>query len=467
MTGVLTDHPPRSGRRTTPAVLSMATAAIVVLAVALAATVAILFSLQNDGFHAIGGTDAPETRATTGLYFSLTDMDAQVANVMLAGDSATLAATKAGNYASYASDRATADQDLQQAAVVAAASPAAQRDLRAVLDNLGGYQALAAEAMLTDQSPGSPAGQPPATSLRYFQQATDLMSGQILPDVAVLTSDNANALDAAYAASRSGAFTGIAEVLAAGLALTAALGWLQLFLRRRYHRALNPGLAAATLVTLILTGTAAGLLGAEATHLKVAKQDAFDSIIALSQARAISYDANADESRYLIDPARVVMYQQAFLARSQRIAYVGNAGIFSYDAALAREIPGLTFGGYLGTELHNITFPGERAAATRALLAYQVYERYDRTLRALATTSLPRAIVFDTGTAPGQSDWAFARYDSALTSVLAINQRAFDAATAAGAAATSGWTWLIPGIGALLIAGLAVAGVRPRLAEYR
>ena len=42
----------------------------------------------------------------------------------------------------------------------------------------------------------------------------------------------------------------------------------------------------------------------EAEHLRVAKKDAFDSVLALTQARAVSYDANADESRYLIDPDR-------------------------------------------------------------------------------------------------------------------------------------------------------------------
>lgn len=468
MNGVLTDHAPRVGRRrTTPAIITTVTAGVVLLAVVLATVVAVLFSFQNDAFHAIGTTDAPETNATTGLYFSLTDMDAQVANVLLAGNSKALASIKAGNYASYASDRTNADSDLQQAAVVASGNPAEQSDLSAVLNDMGSYQGLAAEAMLTDQSPGSPEGRPSATSLGYFQQATDLMSDHILPDVAVLTTDNSNALDAAYSTSRSGALIGIAEVVVAGLALTGTLVWLQLFLRRHYHRTLNPGLAAATLVALILTFTATGLLGTEANHLKVAKVDAFNSIIALTQARAVSYDANTDESRYLVDPARAVMYQNDFLAKSQQVAYVGNVGIFQYDAALAKEIPGLKFGGYLGTELHNITFPGEAAAAMKTLLAYQVYERDDRVLRATAKTSLANAIAFDVGTAPGQSDWAFYNYDTALTSVITINRDAFNTAVAAGSSAATGWTWLIPGIGALLVAGLAYAGVRPRLAEYR
>jgi hypothetical protein len=42
----------------------------------------------------------------------------------------------------------------------------------------------------------------------------------------------------------------------------------------------------------------------------VAENDAFDSVLALSQMRAVSYDANADESRYLVDPARAGQYRQ-------------------------------------------------------------------------------------------------------------------------------------------------------------
>jgi hypothetical protein len=170
--------------------------------------------------------------------------------------------------------------------------------------------------------------------------------------------------------------------------------------------------------------------------LKVAKQDAFDSILALTQACAVSYDANADETRFLVDPGRAAEYQDAFLRKSLDLVNVGNVGIFSYDAALAADIRAyqadhadVRFGGYLGTEFRNITFPGERAAATRALLAYQVYEKYDRKLRAMAKTNLAQAIAFDIGTSPGQSDWAFNQWDGALGSVITIKETLSPAAT--------------------------------------
>jgi hypothetical protein len=215
-------------------------------------------------------------------------------------------------------------------------------------------------------------------------------------------------------------------------------------------------------------------MSAEAGHLRVAKQDAFDSIIALTQARAVSYDANADESRYLVDQGRAAQYQQAFLDKSQQLAGVGPGGIFGYDAALAADIRAyqannsdVRFGGYLGAEFRNITFTGERAAAVAALLAYQLYERDDRVLRAMAKTNLTAAVAFDIGTAPGQSDWAFNRYDAALSAVIAINSGAFTAAVQAGEGGAAGWDIVFPVAGALLIAALVFAGVRPRLAEYR
>jgi hypothetical protein len=115
----------------------------------------------------------------------------------------------------------------------------------------------------------------------------------------------------------------------------------------------------------------------------------------------------------------------------------------------------------------NDAFTGERAAATRALLAYQVYERYDRKLRAMAKTNLAQAIAFDIGTHLGQSDWAFNRWDSALGSVITINENAFTVAIQEGHSTGSPWIALIPAVGTALIIALTIAGTRPRLTEYR
>jgi hypothetical protein len=69
-----------------------------------------------------------------------------------------------------------------------------------------------------------------------------------------------------------------------------------------------------------VAGAGAATLFHEADQFKRAKQDAFDSINALTRARAISYDANADESRWLLD--RNAALQGGFFAKASQIAAV-------------------------------------------------------------------------------------------------------------------------------------------------
>jgi hypothetical protein len=461
--------------RTTPGRLRAGAALIVVVACGLGVLVALIFAGVNAGFTAIGGTDAPLVEQSSGLYFSVNDMDAQVANVLLAGTSTNpvLTADRAQDLSIYSADRQRAERDLQQVAVTSAGDAAAQRAVATVLDALGRYEALAADAILTNQNGSDRPGRPSAATLNYYQQATGVMQNTVLPAAQSLTTANAHALGASYNQNHSAAQNGRLFVLLLGAVLVAVLIAVQLFLANRYRRLINPGLVAATLVALGLTVAGSLQLGAQANQLYVAKVQAFDSIQALSQARAVSYDANANESRYLVDPGFAAQYQNDFLTQSRQLADVGTVGIFQYDAALAADINAyradnadVRFGGYLGTEFRNITFPGERPAAVKALLAYQVYERDDRELRAMAKVNLDSAIMYDVGTSPGQSDWAFNNWDAALTSVITINQDAFTAAIHDGGADGSGWNGVIPGLAVAAIVVISFAAVRRRLAEY-
>jgi hypothetical protein len=450
-------------------------AAAVIVSVFLGLITAAIFGSVATGLRLIGQQSEPEVLATTDLYFRLNDMDAQVANVLLVGGQRGLGIDRQQAQAIYEQDRLQADQDLQRAAVVAGSVPSAQQSLRSVLDGLGRYEALAGEAMYLDgQGSGQP-GRPPAAALILYRQATDLLQGSILPSAHGLTNQNAAVLDDAYQAKRSVARYGALWVAGCGGALLAVLVGMQLYFTTRYRRILNPALAGATLIAAALVAASAIELSAAAGQLHVAKAEAFDSIIALSQARAISDDANADESRYLVDPARAAQYQQAFENKSQQLVQLAGAGIFQYDAALAQAISAyhannadIRFDGYFGVEFRNITFTGERAAAEKALAAYQVYERDDRHIRALNHSGdLRAAIAFDTSYAPGNSNWAFTQYDNALAGLIAINQRAFTGAISAGQQGMNGWTGYIPAAAAIFITIGVLAGVRPRLAEYR
>jgi hypothetical protein len=464
----------RRGRWSTPARIRTRAAAVLVLACCLAVLAGILLGQVRGEFQAMGQRDAPEADAMTGLYFALNDMDAQVANVLLVGGGTALVANRTQDMKTYASDRTAADRDLEQATVSEAGNESAERELALVLDRMGQYEALAADALLAGGQAHTAVGRAPASAIAYYQQATGLMQSDILPAVGSLTTVSTASLDAAYQDGTTITGPGAAGVAALGGLLVVVLIALQLHLATRFRRLVNPALAAATVLAVAFTAVAAARLGAESGQLRVAKQDAFDSIQALTLARAVSYDANADESRYLVDPGRAAQYQQAFLTKSQRIVNVGPVGISGYDAALAADIKAyqrdnadVRFGGYLGAEFRNITFPGERQAAVAALLSFQRYEKDDRTLRALAAKSPAAAVGFDIGTAPGQSDWAFNQYDAALSGVIAVNSRAFASAVSDGEDGGTSWELVFPGLGLVLVAALTVAGVRPRLAEYR
>jgi hypothetical protein len=446
----------------------------IVLACGLAVLGAVLLGQLRADFQVIGQRDAPEVGAATGLYFSLSDMDAQAANVLLVGGDPALTASRAQDLRIYASDRATADQDLAQAALAEEGNAAAERELDLALDRVGQYEALAADAMLTSQQAHSAAGRAPAAAVGYYRQATDLMQDEILPAADSLTTASGAKLNAAYQEGSTTAGTGIAWVGVLGTLSVAALVLFQFRLAARFGRLVNPALAAATVLAITLAAVTAARLSDESGQLSVAKQEAFDSIQVLTLARAVSYNANADESRYLVDPGRAVQYQQAFLSKSQQIVNVGPVGYAGYEAALTADIEAyqrdnsvVRFGGYLGAEFRNITFPGERQAAVASLLAFQRYEQDDRTLRALAKTDLAASVAYDIGTAPGQSDWAFNQYDAALSSVIDINSNAFTAAVQDGENGASGWDQVYFALTFIILAALTLAGIRPRLAEYR
>jgi hypothetical protein len=457
----------KPGDWTTPQWIRALAAGSVLLALVLGVVLATVTSGVRDGLAVIGGRAAPQVSATTDLSFALSDMDAQLANVMLVGADPAFTAIHQQSLDLFDQRRRQADADLQQVAT----DESAQQAVRTVLDQFGQYQALASQVLLLDQ--GGAAGRPGADVLAVYRQATGRMQ-DTLSAVRGLTTANHDLLNSTYQSKVDDTVTARTWVLVIGCTLVLLLVVAQVYLRLKLRRRLTVALLLATLLGAGLTIAGTVVLADESGHLTVAKSNAFDSIVALAQARAVSYDANADESRYLVDPELAAKCQQSFVDKSLQLVGLG-ADLTHYDSALADALRAyqarnsdVRFTGFFGTELNNITFPGERAAAEKTLAAYQVYQLDDRKIRAMATTGdLRAAILFCISTSPGNSNYDFGQYDAALTALIAINQHAFDGAIADGDRETGGWTGLIPGLTVLLLAASVFVGVRPRLAEYR
>jgi hypothetical protein len=258
----------------------------------------------------------------------------------------------------------------------------------------------------------------------------------------------------------------------AGLVLLATLVAIQLFLSHRTRRTFNLPLIGATLVTLVLVVQVAGTLGASGEHLRGAKQDAYDSVYALTSARTTSYDGNADESLWLLaqdDPR----YETSFMAKARQISdpLLTDPAVQASQQALDRHQP-VPFKGYLANELNNITFPGEREAALSAASYWSKYVALDSQIRGLERSGdHAGAVALDVGTDEGQSNWAFDSYDRFIAQLIDINQWEFDRSiqqifSDLGGTTSIGADTLLP-ILALLMAVLVWVGLQPRIAEYR
>ncbi|MFI8462074.1 hypothetical protein [Kitasatospora sp. NPDC085464] len=438
-----------------------------------AATGAVLDGAR-EGTDVIGHQAAPQVVRSADLYFALNDMDAQAANLLLFGADPDYTVLRKETLDTYEQRRAQADTDLQRVAEAVAGDQAGQRAVQTVIGELGGYEALVARAQLLEDQAHAPAGRPSADALAAYREATDLLRQRLLPAVDDVTKANAAVVEHNYADQRDALAGGWWWILLTGLVGLGALGLLQRVLAVRFRRLVNVPLAVTSLLALAGLVTALTLTSRADHHLVVAKSNSFDSVIALSRARAVAYDLNADESRYLTDPARAAAYEQSFLDKTQSFARIDGATLTTYNdrlSALAdkhRADHGqVGFGGYLGDELRNITFAGEQDAAERVLAAFQQYQRDDRRIRELnAQGKLKEAVTFNTGLNPGQSNADFGVLSAALEDNQAINQRAFEGAVADGDDDLDATT---AGLGTVALAvalALTVLGVRPRLREF-
>lgn len=346
---------------TLPARLRLLRMAVVTLAIALALLLTSAGLAAIGTWDAVAARDAPRTTSAADLDLALNDMDAQAANILLSSGNAgqgRLATPYAKAVGFYGDARRTIGHDLRTLAVAAQGDRTDEHTVESLTDDFAEYQELIGRAPENDGRTGGK-----LTALVDYRKAADLLRNQLLPDARKLVDSNNRAFNTRYVQTRSALATQLASAIVLGVLLLLSLGVLQWYLARRFHRILNPGVLAATVCALLAVFLGIQALSATAEHLRGARRDAFDSVVALSRARAIAYDANADESRYLLDPERRNQYTQAFLTKSQELYGLKGATLATYDDKLAttwrayRSDHGdLRFTGEFRRELDNVTF---------------------------------------------------------------------------------------------------------------
>lgn len=454
-----------------PARLRLLRAAVVALAAGAAALLLAIGLTASGAWDGIDHRAAPRVTGADDLYFALNDMDAQAANLLLSSGGrglAPMAPQHTAAQTAYAAARHQVSQDLLTLAAAAQGDAQASRTIVGFDDGFARYQELIGRSLENDLHPAEK-----ANALADYRTATDLLRQTLLPAALRLGQANDGAFEDAYRGARADASAELTALLVLGGLLLAAVLAVQAALVRDFRRLLSPALVSATVCAVAACALGWSVLAAQSHDLKVARRDAFDSVVALSQARALSYDANADESRYLLDPQRRATYEQSFEDTSQRLLDLPDATLGTYDERLSDALSAyrhdhadLRFTGYFGDEFRNITFPGERAAAEATVDAYARYEADDRTIRALVRQGrMQDAVRFCISWDNGESNYHFGQYDVALKKLIAINTHAYAGAVSSGRGALTGG---LSAAGGLLAgaAALTVLGLRPRLAEF-
>ncbi|MEU7164142.1 hypothetical protein AB0A70_05785 [Streptomyces morookaense] len=454
-----------------PARLRLLRLAVLLLVVALAVLLAVVGSGLSGTWDAVDGRDAPRTVSAADLNLALNDMDAQTANILLSSGTggrgrAEVPYAKAQNL--FGEARRTASRELRILAVAAEGDDKSEQTVASLTEYFARYEELVGRALEEDARPDGK-----RAAVADYRTATDLVSGQLLPRARALVDATDRAFQGTYENARMLLWVQLAALLALSVALLGALAVLQVYLTRTFHRVLSPGAAGATLSALIALVAGLVLVTTSAEQLRVARHDAFDSVVALSRARALAYDINADESRYLLDHDRRDRYEGSFFEKSRQLYDAGGSGLPAYRSRLEqtwrdyRDGRGMHFTGEFRHELDNITFPGERAAAERTVDAYVIYQRDDGTIRSLVAQGREaEAVDFCISWDEGKSNAHFGTWMDALGATIQVNSEAFDGAVRQGRGRL---VVLLPvAAGALFLAGaLTVLGIRPRLVEFR
>ncbi len=399
----------------------------------------------------VGHDTAPSIIAAEEIGSALADLDANAANYLLGNVWHQAMSTKA-----FEKQRAVVTGKLIDAAQNITYGDAERQPIGVILDGFGRYLERVAE-MRYRKDKGDENG-----ALVTYTSASDVMHREMLPAADRLDQANYAHLDAEYKTQRTESEAGEvgAAVVAAGLVF--ALLWAQIFLFRRMRRVFNVPLVAATALALAFGVYLVRCIDVAREDLRVAKEDCFESIRPLWQARAIAYDANGDESRWLLDRRNAESLDQAYRDKLRKLTSIPRPD----EATItAHKLPA-SYTGLFAKELGNITFPGEREAALEMIRAFSAYDRIDGRIRGLeANGQHAEAVELCIGPRPDESNAAFDRFDSALQKTIKINRDVFDRTVAAGERDLGVAESVLPVV-SLLVAGLALLGIRTRLREY-
>jgi hypothetical protein len=284
----------------TPARVRILTVLVVLTLGALATLGSLAIDNARDGVRVIGHGAGPQVVATGDLYYSLSDMNAQVANVLLAGKEKSLGISRTAALERYETRRTQASRALMQATSLADGDSGQEDTIREVLNGIGKYERLASQAMILDAR-AEGAGPLPQQAIELYRDANSLMNRDVLPKARMVTVESDESVQGTYERAQSQVSTLPLWIAVSGVATILALIGLQVYLSARFRRILNPALVLATVGTFVLVVASLFVLSVAQENLTEAKTNGHDKILSVSRSRAANNTLQANEGSYRLD----------------------------------------------------------------------------------------------------------------------------------------------------------------------
>ena len=426
--------------------------------------------------HTIARDTKPSVVAALQIRSDLGTMDAEATNEALgtSGESVGLLGPFLDAARKYEKDFVAASENVSFGEAEREPLRRLSRSMTDYQQALGRIQGAAASGLVADTH-------------RRVEAASSMLAMTAVPAAEDLKQANLKPLVDSYDSFVSSR-TAMVEVLAILCLLAGAVAAAQVFAFHRLGQVLvTPFSGVAAVLIAVAVVTVPYELQSSRSDVVSAKTDAFDSILALNESKASMERMNALESLWLYtsDPARRADAETAFnqqaaavlnVADPSQLALFGRFGDVARDT-LAKECSGDSTGahratptlkGLLGTALDNVTYGcAERTPLTGAVSAFLDYLRIDRQIRVLEVQGKHAdALALCTGSEQGQSNWAFARVQSALDETVAVNDTEFNRSTDDAQSVLAHMAWLL----GLLVGGAALlqcADLWIRTRDYR
>lgn len=409
---------------TTPGKLRLGMFAIFILSICFAIAGYVGVSGARSSVNTIARDAVPSIVTAQTVRVKLLQMDSLASQEFLAGgaDSGAQARVK------YEAVRQELGEQLTIAAKNISFGKDEQTPLETLMNKVQAYNGLV-EAARANNRQGFPVG------AAYLRMASTMLHNEMLPQTQAIDQLNVKQLENEYASFKSASVIHIGVIAAAGLALLAVLGYMQLFISKKMRRSFNLPLLAASAVVVALTAYSIVGMTLQRSNLGAAKEASFVSAYNWLEARGAAYDAKTDQSLFLIALGAGAKYEESAKVKVEKLA-----------AAAAQNAQG---------------------DSASALSALRTYVQQDERIRGYDKAGKrAEAVNLALGNGTQEAQKSFDDLNQVLTANLKTATGSFDASIAS-AESNINLLDLAFIVLSLAVVALAYFGLTPRINEYR